>query len=234
MIEIMVVIGVLIVLSTIVLLGMRHITTRTRQQQTQVSMQNLRNMLAEYNARTRMKAPTEWLWWNAPGAGSMRKTLAAGSTLDFWRVPERTTGSPPEPAPMATIGSVVVTTEGANDRTRKAVVNTAIAMTLLTQLPENRNALQSFQDKLMQLPNDPDITTPGYDESLTRIPLDAWGNPIILVPGSGLWGLEVGGVTIPNDPDRAIKAPDNQPFWASAGPDGDFSKGDDNIYSFEE
>jgi hypothetical protein len=24
-----------------------------------------------------------------------------------------------------------------------------------------------------------------------------------------------------------------RPFWASAGPDGDFAKGDDNIYSFE-
>ena len=27
--------------------------------------------------------------------------------------------------------------------------------------------------------------------------------------------------------------PDGLPFWASAGPDGDFRTGDDNVYSFE-
>ena len=35
-------------------------------------------------------------------------------------------------------------------------------------------------------------------------------------------------------PMPAIAAPNNRPFFASAGPDGDFSKGDDNIYSFEQ
>ena len=32
---------------------------------------------------------------------------------------------------------------------------------------------------------------------------------------------------------RQIRSPDNRPFWASAGPDGDFRTGDDNVYSFE-
>ena len=45
-------------------------------------------------------------------------------------------------------------------------------------------------------------------------------------------------VTPPNatywQPMPAIAAPNNRPFFASAGPDGDFSKGDDNIYSFEQ
>lgn len=35
-------------------------------------------------------------------------------------------------------------------------------------------------------------------------------------------------------PVPAIVAPNNRPFFASAGPDGDFSRGDDNIYSFEQ
>jgi hypothetical protein len=30
-----------------------------------------------------------------------------------------------------------------------------------------------------------------------------------------------------------IHSPDGRPFFASAGPDGDFSNGDDNLYSFE-
>jgi prepilin-type N-terminal cleavage/methylation domain-containing protein len=78
----------------------------------------------------------------------------------------------------------------------------------------------------------------------TSIPLlaDAWGNPIIYVPyrlgtGNALNAdgtipaaqgiLKVGGITFTQ------QSPDGRPFFASAGPDGDFSKGDDNIYSFE-
>ena len=89
--------------------------------------------------------------------------------------------------------------------------------------------------------------------------LDGWGNPIIFVPSGGLCGgsnnktdpdaMLVGGKA--DDPDskavvavdpatnppancvRQIRSPDNRPFWASAGPDGDFRTGDDNVYSFE-
>jgi hypothetical protein len=57
--------------------------------------------------------------------------------------------------------------------------------------------------------------------------LDAWDNPIIFVPAGGL-ALRQGGQNL------VIKSPDNRPFWASAGPDGDFQNGDDNVYSFEE
>jgi len=86
--------------------------------------------------------------------------------------------------------------------------------------------------------------------------LDAWGNPIIFVPSGGLAGgtgddaMYVGGkagdsnaVQVMNNLDPAaapganerhpIRSPDNRPFWASAGPDGNFLTGDDNIYSFE-
>ena len=31
-----------------------------------------------------------------------------------------------------------------------------------------------------------------------------------------------------------VTSPGNRPFWASAGPDGDFQTPDDNIYSFEQ
>jgi prepilin-type N-terminal cleavage/methylation domain-containing protein len=65
--------------------------------------------------------------------------------------------------------------------------------------------------------------------------LDAWGNPIVFVMGgvlgepsgsaSGL--LNAGGNVV------QVSSPDYHPFFASAGPDGDFSKGDDNLYSFD-
>jgi len=79
--------------------------------------------------------------------------------------------------------------------------------------------------------------------------LDSWNNPILFVPASGLGtganavsvagkataplgAVGLGSLTV-GQPTTIIKSSDNRPFWASAGPDGDFSTGDDNIYSFE-
>ena len=89
--------------------------------------------------------------------------------------------------------------------------------------------------------------------------LDGWGNPIIFVPSGGLCGkgnsagdadtMWVGGkagetdakMVLAKDPAgplaanelRQIRSPDNRPFWASAGADGNFCTADDNMYSFE-
>jgi hypothetical protein len=96
------------------------------------------------------------------------------------------------------------------------------------------------------------------------IMLDAWNNPIIFVPATGLRVRLLNGAKTYGTPDSSgkytgiptevttqiIASPEGKvvvdtssqqpkvtqagrPFWASAGPDGDFAKGDDNIYSFE-
>jgi hypothetical protein len=98
----------------------------------------------------------------------------------------------------------------------------------------------------------------------TAVLLDGWGNPIIYVPGPaevaadaaasaiqdayGLQGVSLealrGGLTRVVNP-RSIPWGNNaranyqnlkayQPFWVSAGPDGSFVKGDDNVYSFDQ
>jgi prepilin-type N-terminal cleavage/methylation domain-containing protein len=89
--------------------------------------------------------------------------------------------------------------------------------------------------------------------------LDAWDNPIIFVPATGLRVRLLNGQSTLNQneasdnfqqtfivispegkvgTDPATKEPiviqPGRPFFASAGPDGDFSKGDDNIYSFQQ
>jgi hypothetical protein len=94
------------------------------------------------------------------------------------------------------------------------------------------------------------VDVAGSPVSTVPVLLDGWGNPIIFVP-SGILGvplntanLNAQGKVIPGSgamesgtggsamPIQA-KSPDGRPFWASAGPDGDFSLGDDNMYSFE-
>jgi hypothetical protein len=92
--------------------------------------------------------------------------------------------------------------------------------------------------------------------SPTPILLDGWNNPIIFVPGTGLRVRRLNGQKTLNptdisqtwidiSPEGKVKnlgskaqlpvvTQPGRPFFASAGPDGDFSTGDDNIYSFEQ
>lgn len=88
---------------------------------------------------------------------------------------------------------------------------------------------------------------------------DAWGDPIIFVPASGLrvllkngrpqYGPEENPPALHPDQYWIIVSPEGsvtgngtatpivtrrgRPFFASAGPDGNFDTGDDNVYSFE-
>jgi type II secretory pathway pseudopilin PulG len=84
--------------------------------------------------------------------------------------------------------------------------------------------------------------------------VDGWGNPIIYVPPAGLRGVKfsddpavsrvvtsvrvrgdynASSTTNPRAEDYYNFEPGATGFWASAGADGDFTKGDDNVYSFE-
>jgi prepilin-type N-terminal cleavage/methylation domain-containing protein len=95
--------------------------------------------------------------------------------------------------------------------------NGGIAYDTNTQAPPNYYYWMSAQQIPIQ---GTPLTTP--------VPLDAWGNPIIFVMGGVLSGVNAGGQT-----NTIVHSPDYHPFFASAGPDGNFSNGDDNMYSFE-
>jgi prepilin-type N-terminal cleavage/methylation domain-containing protein len=97
-----------------------------------------------------------------------------------------------------------------------------------------------------------DWTIDNFHRSVPLL-LDGWANPIIFVPGTGLrvrklngqGSYQVGNATqyfIIISPEGSVAnqgtatpyvTRPGRPFFASAGPDGDFTKGDDNIYSFE-
>ena len=90
--------------------------------------------------------------------------------------------------------------------------------------------------------------------SLAPILMDGWNNPILFVPGTGLRVRLLNGQGSFNKSDvrqtSIIVSPEGKvdrnnagvpfvvkpgrPFFVSAGADGDFSTGDDNIYSFEQ
>jgi hypothetical protein len=105
---------------------------------------------------------------------------------------------------------------GGANRTN-AISNCKAALAILTRIPNNKTAVAAFPAKSF-------VNQAGNREQALA---DGWGNPIILCPPAGLEVKvkESGAVT-------KVTAPGGRPFWASAGPDGNFSTGDDNVYSF--
>jgi hypothetical protein len=115
----------------------------------------------------------------------------------------------------------------------------------MIRIPKNNSSLLSLPSRQLMV-----IPTPPVPASATTQPpplvLDAWSNPVLFVPSGGLTGVSLNsnpggtftvrssGVYAETNGVAQPPTSKDRPFWASAGPDGDFSKGDDNIYSFED
>lgn len=111
-----------------------------------------------------------------------------------------------------------------------AIAATNGVMGLLQAIPENRAMLA-------KLPGEKLLRRGGAVAN--PILLDAWNNPVLFVPAGGLSGVTLAGTGGRTVTSRGVIADGGEvpvgarPFWASAGPDGNFAKGDDNLYSFE-
>jgi hypothetical protein len=117
--------------------------------------------------------------------------------------------------------------EGSTDRNTAPAINlTRTIMARLLAVPSNKKVLDS-------LPPD-QVWRTGNDVIL----LDGFRNPIIYVPRRGLTRVNLGAIGENKYPqatqNQTIAPAGGQPFFASAGEDGDFSKGDDNHYSYEQ
>ena len=62
-----------------------------------------------------------------------------------------------------------------------------------------------------------------------------WGGSVVPTTQLQAWAFPIPTSEGSSQPyyQKPIVAPDNKPFFYSAGPDGDFTAGDDNIYSFD-
>jgi len=204
LIEILVVMGIIAVLMAILFLAFKYVGGSSRNNLTHSVLQNLRGMLTEYTT----------------SGGNLDKLE------DIY-------------APSDSVASPTAVAEGASDRNSTAVNQTRTIMARLLAIPSNKKVLDS-------LPAD-HVWRTGNDVVL----LDGFGNPIIYVPRRGLTGVNLGKTGENEYPqatkNRTIASPGakklstddppimlGQPFFASAGEDGDFSKGDDNHYSFEQ
>ncbi len=129
----------------------------------------------------------------------------------------------------ATANGDVSDGDSANDRLSTPVQQTGQALAVMLALPGN-------QDAFMKLPSAQRSTINVGGNALPML-LDGWGNPIILVPATGMVVSTGGGATTPLIvSSRTVNGADktNRMYFASAGADGNFyNAGDDNLYSFD-
>lgn len=224
MIELMVVIAVLLILVGITVVGVGRFATPGKARATQLTMENLQSLLGEFEAQARQQP--------------MYDNLDTSITPPALRAP----------------GDVAALNTDAIGRHGHATIATQRVLRQLMRAPRNREAygrLPAEQQMAVQwasgvtyktgdelkegskyyrLTGAPTNSAPpgaGWKEVTEHqsVALDGWGNPILFVPKDGLFITTGKRVRPPSGPDR--------PFWASAGPDGKFTGGEDNIYSFE-
>ena len=275
MIEILIVISIIIVLVGIVAFGLSKVTGTTKTNATVTTMGVLKSMIAEFEVTNKGLTKQPPYVWQSDGSHW------PPGTYNIWRDgiddgPAGTGNTEPD-AVLADKGEL--SREAGSARYEMPMVgNTQLVMGLLLQAPGNRKIIEQTSPTQMmeELPTGlnagqvkitiRDATGSGnipYNAAAaSRVPsppllLDGWGNPLIFVPGGGMYDVRTGDVTRglvkgangPTDP-GPVRSPDGRPFFASAGPDGilsyidvnnsggfdagDIAGGDDNIYSFEQ
>jgi prepilin-type N-terminal cleavage/methylation domain-containing protein len=223
LLEMIVAIGIVLILLSIAVIGFRSLDASASKKETNATLTSLQGMMAELEAT----AGITRLVGDGGVYGRNEKIIRD-----------------PNPPQVHNPGDVVAgTATGDTGRYGIAVRRTQEVINRLMQVPKNKTAIGQLGGKrLLGKPtntyanaNDKVVLNPnGGHLPTTPVLLDGWRNPILFVPSAGMEGVDLGlrsdGTHELND--QTIIAPGNRPFWASAGPDGDFTKGDDNVYSF--
>jgi len=175
-----------------------------------------------------------------PSAKTTRATLHTAASLlaEF-----QAGGGDVKSLPGGTTNATTRARVGADQPQRKdAIEDTRLVMVQLLRVPANQSTMAKLPSQAVLGAKDPTDTRPDNQKPATPVPLDAWGNPVIFVPASGLNGIDLS-----NSANQTIRSPDGRAFFASAGPDGIFTDpdhtdisqngykafGDDNVYSFQ-
>ncbi len=231
LIEILVVLGIIIVLLGITVLAYRKVEHIVAERSTRTRLDYLNSMLSEYEVQSGgiafMEGTTQSLYGNAAPA-------------------QRQIGQP------GNVGSSDPNGPRYSNNVYSPVYRTALILqkfntvpsihAMLTQMPQT-----AFLPPRFSVLNDQAYRSNvgsgspgGTDAAGVPLPVlvDAWKNPIVYVPSGGMVGVWVGGLfpttgTVTGNVGvrKTVRSVDLRPFWASAGPDGDFGSGDDNVYS---
>lgn len=218
LVEILTVVAIIAILVGMLFLGARYVGASARSRKTLVMLKNLQSMLTEFESRGGKAGLLTRAYLNPPLA------------------PASPNGQ--EVMPQGVFTGDNVYNSGKTDfnpAIKQQILRTQAVMVALASVPENKAIL----DKLTAQ-SDGYLLIPGKNQAFPGpILLDAWGSPILFAPGkvdklSPTWGAT--GLKITGDsssPNASVQPPDGKGMFISAGPDGDFSQGDDNLYTYE-
>lgn len=233
LIEILVVVSILAILAGILLVALGSVSRASKKKATVALLENARSMLAEYELTSKLP-----LAFDAGYTPSVAQLTAKQTELTNAGFPLFYAAGTSVAPGLVTADTEAYTGASAtkNRRQMPAMVATGEVFSRLRAVPKNETSFGNLDPaNLMNATDDVAVTTgPKY-----QVPLDAWGNPILFVYRS-LTGVNEGYndgdpslAASYSNPARIKTATDGKPFFVSAGPDGNFSTGDDNLYSFE-
>jgi hypothetical protein len=207
MVEILITIGVILILVSIGVIAYRGLDKMASERTTHVALDNGTAMLAEYEHGGNLQN----LVMVDPNNKNNFPTM-------FWVATQTNFIDTTD----ANVDLADVSTNG-NSRTNALAQNGVVVFRLI-RLPKNKSALSALPQKAL-------IEQPSANSGVGAPAIaDGWRNPILFCPAGGVQVYLHFGE--PNQAKVVVTSPDHRPFWVSAGPDGDLSKGDDNVYSF--
>jgi len=209
-------------------IGLRYVTQTAQQRDTKAALETAKTMFNEYQQATHLNRIPTGVSTLPPWSWSSIEQLPAPPPWAIGPITPQTASAAASAAysnPNVTLG-----------------IDTAAVMYALEQIPANQTIINN-------LPANKKLVAffPLNDGTVqVTFLLDSWGNVILFVPSGGLANVRFGGQTSTVTGQSAvgttqtlggqpitITSPDSRPFFVSAGPDGDVSLGDDNVYSFQ-
>jgi hypothetical protein len=253
LVEILVAIGIIAALVAMVFLGFRHVGASARGNRGKASMENLRGMLTEYE---HTGAPMDRLY--DPYRNSSGVVLAlpvpatpvsengadrfGDATIRTQRVLHRLLSVPANKAAFDALPAEAHLMVAYQSGVTYFAGDDLIA-------PRTGGGIDLYTCTTATTTSAPPAAGWTLSGKHTPVVADGYGNPILFVPPPGLQGVNVGrnGNGSYTNANQQIVAPGAKPnpappppeigvrpFFASAGEDGDFAKGDDNLYSFQQ
>lgn len=248
LVEIIVALGIIMILVGLVTVGMRALNKSAKEKATKSALETAKSMFAELEINKsirslpwdQMRSPTLVTDQGADRTGGAVCLARAiiGRLLSF---PNNKTIIAKMPTDVLWKFSVSASfpawAAGQNYLVADRVQNGGIGFIAV----QNHTAYGPPNNVGDPPSNEPPSDYWAEDRPDVPVLLDGWRNPIIYVPAGGLSKVKIGSTA-----DNLVKSNEvvsstgtaklgpGRPFWASAGPDGDFSTGDDNVYSFED
>lgn len=252
-IELLVVIGIILLLMGMIVLGFRQWDKMASTKQTRAQLGVCKNLLIEYERTSGFKF--------IEGLGPQVQTPNPNPPPATLLIPVYADPNPPQNIydTKAKLQLTDLTASGSSDMSSHstgsaryaspAVTDTQQVMGILTRVPGTRAIVTNMPANRLLEAAPGSTGPPRVDQAVL---LDGWANPIILVPAGGIvvnvkdpsnpTGQPIAFVvrstgTFPNTPQQLQLHPVttlDRPFFASAGQDGDFTTGEDNVYSFQQ